>query len=477
MQDILVVGAGVIGGSIARELSKYDLNVVVLDKETDVANGTTKANSAIVHAGYDATEGTLMAKYNALGNAMFDKLSEELDFPFKRIGSLVVANSEEERNHIDELLQRGIENNIPGVRIIEKDELRKVEPKINEDAVAALLAPTGGIVGPWEMTIALMENAVDNGVKLDLNTEVLDIEKIEGGYRVITNQRNYETRCIINASGVYADKIHRMVAEETFKIIPRRGQYFVLDKTQGELVNHVIFQCPTKLGKGVLVTPTVHGNVLAGPDAEDLSDRENLATTADRLDFVREHALKSIKELNFREGIRNFAGLRAQPSTNDFIIEEVEGAKGFIDVAGIKSPGLSSAPAIALDVVEIAKKILGDVKLNKEFKPNRRKHHEFITESAEKKAELITQDKRYGNMICRCENITEGEIVDSIHRNVGATTVDGVKKRCRPGMGRCQGGFCGPRIQEILARELGKSLEEIVLDKADSYILTGETKK
>jgi len=181
--------------------------------------------------------------------------------------------------------------------------------------------------------------------------------------------------------------------------------------------------------------------------------------------------------LNFREGIRNFAGLRAQPSTNDFVVEEVVGAKGFIDVAGIKSPGLSSAPAIALDVVEIAKKILGDVKLNKEFKPNRRKHHEFITESAEKKAELIAQDKRYGNMICRCENITEGEIVDSIHRNVGATTVDGVKKRCRPGMGRCQGGFCGPRIQEILARELGKSLEEIVLDKADSYILTGETKK
>ncbi|HAS79903.1 MAG TPA: FAD/NAD(P)-binding oxidoreductase, partial [Fusobacteriaceae bacterium] len=353
----------------------------------------------------------------------------------------------------------------------------KIEPKINKNAVSALLAPTGGVVGPWEMTIALMENAVDNGVKLDLNTELLDIEKIEGGYKVSTNKRDYETRCVINASGVYADKIHGMVAEESFKITPRRGQYFVLDKTQGELVNHVIFQCPTKLGKGVLVTPTVHGNILVGPDAEDLSDRKNLATTAERLEFVKEHAVKSIEELNFREGIRNFAGLRAQPSTNDFIVEEVKEAKGFIDVAGIKSPGLSSAPAIALDVVEIAKRILGDVKLNKEFKPNRKKHYEFITETAKKKAELIAEDKRYGNMICRCENITEGEIVDSIHRNVGATTVDGVKKRCRPGMGRCQGGFCGPKIQEILARELGKSLEEIVLDKADSYILTGETKK
>jgi len=477
MQDVLIIGAGVIGGSIARELSKYNLDIVVVDKETDVANGTTKANSAIVHAGYDATEGTLMAKYNALGNAMFDELSNELDFPFKRIGSIVVANSEEERKHLEGLLERGVKNNIPGVKIVEQEELREIEPKINKKAVAALLAPTAGIVGPWEMTIALMENAVDNGVKLDLNTEVLSIEKIDGGYRVITNKRDYEAKCIINASGVYADKIHNMVAKESFKIIPRRGQYFVLDKTQGELVNHVIFQCPTKFGKGVLVTPTVHGNVLAGPDAEDLNDKENLSTTSERLDFVREHALKSIEELNFREGIRNFAGLRAQPSTNDFIIEEVEDAKGFIDVAGIKSPGLSSAPAIALDVVEIAKEILGNVEKKENFNPKRKPHYEFITESPEKKAELIKEDKRYGNMICRCENITEGEIVDVIHRNVGATTVDGVKKRCRPGMGRCQGGFCGPRIQEILARELNISLEEVILDKEGSYILTEETKK
>ncbi|MCK5780542.1 MAG: NAD(P)/FAD-dependent oxidoreductase [Psychrilyobacter sp.] len=476
MQDVLIVGAGVIGGSIARELSKYNLDIVVIDKENDVANGTTKANSAIVHAGYDAVEGTLMAKYNALGNAMFDELSKELDFPFIRTGSIVVASSEEERAHIEDLLNRGIENNIPGVKIVEQEELRRIEPKIGKEAVAALLAPTAGIVGPWEMTIALLENAVDNGVKLDLNTEVLDIEKIEGGYKVVTNKRDYKVKCVINASGVYADKVHQMVAEKTFSIIPRRGQYFVLDKTQGELVNHVIFQCPTKLGKGVLVTPTVHGNVLAGPDAEDLSDREDLGTTTERLDFVREHSLKSIPELNFREGIRNFAGLRAQPSTNDFIVGEVEGAKGFINVAGIKSPGLSSAPAIALDVVEIAKEILGNVELNKEFKANRKHHYEFITETAEKKAELIAEDSRYGNMICRCENITEGEIVDAIHRNVGGTTVDGIKKRCRPGMGRCQGGFCGPKIQEILARELGKSLEEIVLDRENSYILTGETK-
>ncbi len=477
MVDVLIVGAGVIGGSIARELSKYDLKVTVLEKENDVANGTTKANSAIVHAGYDAIEGTLMAKYNTEGNAMFEQLSEELDFPFKRIGSLVVANSEEERVHLEELLERGTKNKVPNIKIIEKNELKKIEPKINKNAVAALYAPTGGIVGPWEMTIALLENAVDNGVKLDLNTEVFAIEKIENGYKVITNHGDYHTKCIINAAGVYADKVHQMIGEKTFEIIPRRGQYFVLDKSQGELVNHVIFQCPTKLGKGVLVTPTVHGNILAGPDAEDLSNKEDLSTTSEKLNFVRDNALKSIDELNFREGIRNFAGLRANPSTNDFIIEKVEGEIGFIDVAGIKSPGLSSAPAIALDVVKLVKEVLGELKVNKNFRKNRKPHHEFITKSPEEKKNLIDKDNRYGNIICRCENITEGEIVDSIHRNVGATTVDGVKKRCRPGMGRCQGGFCGPKIQEILARELNKPLEDIVLDKLNSYILTEETKK
>jgi glycerol-3-phosphate dehydrogenase len=243
------------------------------------------------------------------------------------------------------------------------------------------------------------------------------------------------------------------------------------------MVNHVIFQCPTKLGKGVLVTPTVHGNVLAGPDAENLNDKEDLSTTTDRLEFIKNSTLKSIENLNFREGIRTFAGLRAHPSTNDFIIEEVSEAKGFINVAGIKSPGLSSAPAIALDVVELVKNSLGEVKENPNFNPTRKPYFEFIKESSEIKKELLEKDSRYGNIICRCEYITEGEIVDVIHRNVGATTVDGVKKRCRPGMGRCQGGFCGPRIQEILARELDKTPEEVLLDKKGSYILTGETKK
>jgi glycerol-3-phosphate dehydrogenase len=475
MYDVAIIGAGVIGASVARELSKYDLNVVVIEKENDVSNGTTKANSAIVHAGYDAHEGTLMAKYNALGNAMFDKICDELAVPFERCGSLVLAFSEEERGHLDLLYKRGIINGIPEMELLEKDEIKKMEPNISDSVVAALHAKTAGIVGPWELTIAMLENAAENGVNIELNQDVVDIEKLETGYRIITQERNFEAKVVINASGVYADKIHNMVSEETFKIKPRRGQYFVMDKTQGELVGQVIFQCPTELGKGILVTPTVHGNLLLGPDAQDMDDRDDISTTTEQLEFVKEHAVKSVPGIHFRESIRSFAGLRAEGDRGDFIIEEAPGAPLFFDVAGIKSPGLSAAPAIGLDVAKMAVEKLGEVKEKENFKP-KREQIIFMELSAEEKKELIKENPQYGRVICRCENITEGEIVSSIHRKVGARTVDGVKKRCRPGMGRCQGGFCGPRVQEILARELNVSLEEVVLDKKNSYILTGETK-
>jgi glycerol-3-phosphate dehydrogenase len=475
MYDVAIIGAGVIGASVARELSKYDLNVVIIEKENDVSNGTTKANSAIVHAGYDAHEGTLMAKYNALGNAMFDKICEDLSVPFERCGSFVLAFSEEERKHLDLLYKRGIVNDIPEMEIIEKDEIKKLEPHISDNVVAALHAKTAGIVGPWELAIAMLENAVENGVNLELNQEVVDIEKLETGYRIITQEKNFEAKLVINASGVYADKIHNMVSEESFKITPRRGQYFVMDKTQGDFVDKVIFQCPTELGKGILVTPTVHGNLLLGPDAQDMDERDDISTTAEQLDFVREHAVKSVPGLQFRETIRSFAGLRAEGDRGDFIIEEASGAPMFFDVAGIKSPGLSAAPAIGLDVAKMTVEKLGGVAEKANFNP-KREQIIFMELDAEEKKALIKENPQYGRIICRCENITEGEIVASIHRNVGARTVDGVKKRCRPGMGRCQGGFCGPRVQEILSRELDISLEEVVLDKKNSYILTGETK-
>lgn len=478
MYDVVIVGAGIIGASVARELSRYDLKVKVLDKENDVANGTTKANSAIIHAGYDPKNGTIMARVNVKGNEMFEDICKELSVPFKRNGSLVLAFSDEDLENVKELCENGTRNGVKDLKVLNKEEVLSMEPNISKEIKGALYAPTGGIVGPWEYTIALMENAVVNGVELQLNSEVTSIEKDENGYKIYVNNEK-EPICakyIVNAAGVYADKIHNMVGSADYDIIPRKGQYYVMDKSQGSLVEKTIFQCPNKLGKGVLVTPTVHGNLLVGPDAQDIENKEDVSTTSDALTFVRDKGVLSVEGISFRDGIRNFAGLRAYSTRPDFIVEEAKDAKGFIDLAGMKSPGLSSAPAIALEAIKLLKNTGCSLKEKKEF-IKERKQINFMELSTEEKAKVIKENPAYGRIICRCENITEGEILDSIKRPVGATTLDGVKKRCRPGMGRCQGGFCGPRVQEILARELNKDLKDIVLDKKGSYILTGETKR
>lgn len=475
MLDVIVIGAGVMGAAVSRELSKYKLNIMVLDKENDVSNGTTKANSAIVHAGYDAKEGTLMAKYNVLGAGMYEDLCKEIGAPYKNVGSYVLAFSEEERKQVEKLYQRGLTNGVPKMEILEKDEILKREPNINKNVVAALYAGSAGIVGPWEFTIKLLENAALNGVEVLVDAEVSNIEKLQDGYKVVLKDgRTFETKVVINAAGVYADKINDMVSKNHFDIHPRIGEYYVLDKVQGKLTNSVLFQCPTIMGKGILVTKTVHGNIMVGPTAEDVESKDYVGTTTHGLDDIRRQAEKTISGINYRDSIRNFTGIRAESSTGDFIIGEVSDAPNFFNIAGTKSPGLSSAPAIGVDVAKMVVEKLGAVK-KEEFKQNKPQIH-FIELSPEEKAEVIKKDPRYGRIICRCESITEGEIVDVIHRMVGAKTVDGVKKRCRPGTGRCQGGFCGPRVQEILARELGKELNEIVLDKKGAYILTTETK-
>ena len=475
MLDVIVIGAGVMGAAVSRELSKYKLNIMVLDKENDVSNGTSKANSAIVHAGYDAKEGTLMAKYNVLGAGMYESLCKEIGAPYKNVGSYVLAFSEEERKHIEKLYQRGLTNGVPQMEILEKDEILRREPNINKNVVAALYAGSAGIVGPWEFTIKLLENAALNGTEVLVDAEVSNIEKLQDGYKVILKDgRSFETKVVINAAGVYADKINDMVSKNHFDIHPRIGEYYVLDKVQGKLTNSVLFQCPTIMGKGILVTKTVHGNIMVGPTAEDVESKDYVGTTTHGLDDIRRQAEKTISGINYRDSIRNFTGIRAESSTGDFIIGEVSDAPNFFNIAGTKSPGLSSAPAIGVDVAKMVVEKLGAVK-KEDFKQNKPQIH-FIELSPEEKAEVIKKDPRYGRIICRCESITEGEIVDVIHRMVGARTVDGVKKRCRPGTGRCQGGFCGPRVQEILARELGKKLNEIVLDKKGAYILTTETK-
>ncbi len=476
MYDVAIIGAGVSGGSVARELSRYNLKVIVLEKETDVSCGTTKANSAIIHAGYDPEENTLMARLNAEGNPMFDRICEELDVPFKRNGSLVVAYNDEQMTHIEKLYQRGLRFGIEKMKLLNREELREHEPNISPEAKAALLAETAGIIDPMLLTISLIENAVINGCELKLNYTVTGIKKEDGLFRISgEGEQDVDANSVVNAAGVYADVIHNMAAAPDFKILPRRGQYFVLDKSEGDVVNSVIFPCPDKGGKGILITPTVHGNILLGPSSDNLEDPEDLITTEELLNKARADVRKLIPSASRRNSIRTFAGMRAQPDTGDFIIREAPGTKGFFDLAGIKSPGLSAAPASAGYLIDLMAESGLELTKKPNFNP-RVERKLFLERPEEEQNKLLKKNPRYGRIICRCESITEGDILDAIHRPVGARTLDGVKRRCRPGMGRCQGGFCGPKVQEILARELHKSWEDIVLEKKGSYILTGRTK-
>ncbi len=476
MYDVAIIGAGVIGTAIARELSKYNVKVIVLDKENDVANGTTKANSGIVHAGYDAKSGTLKARLNVAGNAMYEDLCKALEVPFKRIGSLVVAFDEEDMATLQELYQQGLDNGVPNLQLLGRDEVKEMEPNLSDEIIGALYAPSAGIVGPWELAIALAENAADNGVEIRLNAAVTQIEANEQGFLVTVDEDTLQAKYIINCAGLYGDKINNMVNTPSFEIVPNRGEYNLFDKGVGDYVNHVVFQTPTKHGKGVLVLPTAHGNLMIGPTAEPVDEPEAVETTEVGLKFLREKAKRVVPKFPFQAVITSFAGLRAKVKTNDFIIEASAETKGFINVAAIDSPGLSAAPAIAEMVVGMLKDIAGGFAVNSSFKPNRRPSIHFMALSPEEKAALIAKDPRYGRVICRCEGITEGEIVDIINRKAGATSLDAVKRRARAGAGRCQGGFCGPRVMEILARELKVDITSVVKDRKASYILTGATK-
>ena len=477
MRDVAIIGAGVVGCAIARELARYDLDVAVFEKEADVCEGTSKANSGIVHSGYDAKPGTLKARFNVEGNRLIHTLSQELDFPFKENGSLILALEEEGRKGLEELMERGNKNGVPGLRIVEKEELRQMEPGVSENAVCALFAPTGGIVCPFNMTIAFAENAADNGVSFFF-TPVLGIEKMEENgetfYRLATEKEFIDTKVVVNAAGVYADVMHNMVCEKKIHITPVKGQYCLMDKTAGGYVKHTLFQLPTKAGKGVLVTPTVHGNLMYGPTADDADDRVDTSTTAEGLDTVLSRASNSVETLP-RQTITSFAGLRAHEDGGDFIVGEAEDAPGFFDAAGIESPGLTAAPAIGVYLAElIAKKLSASEK--KDFKATRKGIPSIALATDEERAALIKEDPLYAKVVCRCELVTEGEIRNAITRTLGATTVDGVKRRTRAGMGRCQAGFCLARTIPILAELLGKSEEEIEKSGHGSYYLDGEIK-
>ena len=478
MYDVVIIGAGIIGTTILRALTRYQLKVLIVDKENDFSAGTTKANSAIIHAGYDASYDSKKGIFNARGNQMFDDLCKELHVHFERIGSLVVAHTDSDMKKLEALKENGEKLKIPGLKIISQKEVRALEPNLNKDIIAALYAPTAGIIEPWELAIACAENAIDNGAEAKLNFEVTNIEKTKKGFIIYNQEQRIECKTIINAAGVYADKINHMVTKEVFSIIPRRGQYFLLDKTAKGLVNHIVFQCPTDMGKGTLLTPTTEGNIIIGPDSENLlmDQKENTNTTYERLNHVKAMAKEIIHDIPYRENITTFAGLRAESSTGDFIIEASPSTKGFINVAGIKSPGLSSAPAIAEYVVELVDSTLGGLEKNHNFNPIRRPRQRFEFLSPEERSKKIQENPAWGRIICRCEMITEGEIIDAIHRSAGGRTLNGIKRRARPGAGRCQGGFCGPRVMEILARELKCDITDILQENKGSKILVGETK-
>ena len=475
MYDVIIIGAGVSGAATARELSRYKVNACVIEKEEDVCCGTSKANSAIVHAGYDAATGSLMAKLNVRGNQMMEQLAKDLDFPFKKNGSLVVCLHEEDMPNLQTLYDRGVANGVKDLRILNREELRAMEPNISDDAYAALYAPTAGIVCPFNLNIAMAENACVNGVEFKFDTEVTGLHPIEGGWAIETNQGTFETKYVVNAAGVYADKLHNMVSAKKIHITPRRGDYCLLDKTAGNLVSKTIFALPGKFGKGILVAPTVHGNLILGPTAIDIEDKEGTNTTREGLDQVITKCGMNVKNIPMRSVITSFAGLRAHEDGHEFLIGELEDAPGFIDCAGIESPGLTSSPAIGEMVAEILREKL-NLEKNENFVATRKGVLDPDALSKEERIELIRKNPAYGNIICRCEMITEGEILDAIHRPLGAKSLDGVKRRTRAGMGRCQAGFCSPRPMEILARERHVSMFDITKSGGDSKIVVGTNK-
>lgn len=471
--DVVVIGGGVTGCAIARELSRYKLSVCLMERCEDVCSGTSKANSAIIHAGFDAKPGTLKARMNVQGSRMMPALSEELDISFRRNGALVLCFSEDELPALEELKARGEANGVEEMRIVMRDELLQMEPNISDDVVAALYAPTSGIVCPFELTIALAENACENGVEFRFLTTVESIARIDQGFEITANGAPVRCRFIVNAAGVYADTIHNLVCADRIEILPRKGDYCLLDKTCGAHVRHTVFQLPDAKGKGILVTPTVHGNLLLGPTATEVNDREATATTAQDLQSVIAKSARGIRNIPYNQVITSFSGLRARSTAGDFILGEARDCPGFFDAAGIESPGLSSAPAIGAYIADMVAAKANAVPKT-DFNPRRRGIVRPAEMNDADRAELIRQNPLYGSIVCRCEQISEGEIVDAIHRPLGAKSLDGIKRRVRAGMGRCQAGFCTPRTMEILARELNLPVTSICKNGPGSELLTGE---
>lgn len=469
--DVAIVGGGVIGCSIARWMTKTSASVLLVEARSDVATGASRANSAIVHAGFDTHEGTVMAALNAKGNAMYTDMCKQLSVPLVRNGSLVLGFTQEDIPKLEQLRAQGEANGVPGLQVLTKEETLAREPNLNPDLTGALFAPTGGITCPYKLTAALAENAIHNGADFSMGKAVTGLERAGDAWRItLEDGSRISARVVINAAGLMADEISHLAGAEAFELIARRGEYMLLDRSEGTMVTSTIFQLPNKMGKGILVTPTVDGNLLAGPTAHDQADKRDVSTTAQGLAEVIQKARLSLPGIRPNRMITGFTGLRAVPDPYDFRIEASKKADGFVQAAGICSPGLSCAPAIAEMVVDIVKGLI-PLQENPDFDPIRFEPKPFAEMSWEERGQAIAEDPAYGQVICRCETVTEAEIVRAIHAPIPAVSLDAIKRRTRAGMGRCQGGFCAPRVMEIIARETGMSLLEINKGEPGSYLV------
>ncbi len=473
MFDTMIIGAGIVGTATAHFLSKYALSVAVLEAEEDVAEGATKANSAIIHAGYDAKPGSQKAYYNVKGNQMYPSLAKQLGFPYKNNGSLILCFEEQDKPELEALYQRGVQNGVPGLTILTKEEVFLKEPNLKQTVVGALYAPTGGIIGPYEACIAFSENAAENGVRFFFESPVTKIEKTPEGFLVTAGGRQYQTRSIINAAGLYADEISALAGGVRHTIRPRKGEYMLFDKTAGDLASHTLFQLPTKMGKGILVTPTVHGNLLMGPTAEDQADKQDTATTRQGLDEVMEKAALTLACLPQRQVITQFAGLRAHDTTEDFFVGEDPKIKGLYHAMGVESPGLTAAPAIGQALAgQVANALKAAAKPG--WKAEREAIPEFSKMTDEQRAKAVKENPAYGKIICRCETVTQAEVEQAIDRTLGRVTIDGIKRRVRCGSGRCQGGFCLLRVAEIIHQKTGLPMDQITKKGDGSLLCKGE---
>lgn len=474
MFDVLIVGAGVIGGMLARELSRYKLSVCILEKENDVAMGASRANSGIIHGGYDPVPGTLKAKLNAQGVELLFEASKQLHVPHKRNGSMVCAFSSGEEPLLEELYQQGIDNQIPGLELLSGDEARVLEPYLSKNVTKVLRVTNAGIICPYDLTIAAIGNAMDNGVNLLRNFAVTKISKAEDVFTVTAaSGQQVQGRFLVNCAGGYSDKVAQMAGDDFFTVIPRAGEYMLLDKEEGSRVGHTLFQCPTVNGKGILVSPTADGNLLVGPTATKVATADSKDTTAEGLATVQQLAAKSVPRVNFRQVITSFTGVRASEKGGEFILQASQNVKGLVHAGAIDSPGLTCCVSIAKYLTDILKNEGLVLQEKSDWNGNREDKHAFRQMNDEQKNAFIQENPAYGKIVCRCETVTEGEILDAIRSNPTARDIDGVKRRTRSGMGRCQGGFCGPYVMQLIARELHIPMEQVTKCGGDSYMVVG----